>query len=153
MKYLYILLLFTSSISLSQETWDDFTGKEKAFLYHQTRRVEILKTELFHLFETHGICNSLTDTPGRRDIMHMRLTNEKAFIRWVSSNHPSDYERLDAWVVRLKEWVAEGLTEFNLFIHQKMPTDGQMLSTYFVTEVNKALGLKLNVPQNLYRAK
>ena len=112
-----------------------------------------ISNELFHLFETHGICNSLTDTPGRRDIMHMRLTNEKAFIRWVSSNHPSDYERLDAWVVRLKEWVAEGLTEFNLFIHQKMPTDGQMLSTYFVTEVNKALGLKLNVPQNLYRAK
>jgi uncharacterized protein YecE (DUF72 family) len=109
--------------------------------------------ELFHLFETHGICNNLTDTAGRRDIMHMRLTNEKAFVRWVSSNHSSDYERLDAWVVRLKEWVAEGLTEFNFFIHQKMPTDGPMLSTYFVEEVNKALGLSLNVPKNLYSTK
>ena len=62
MKYLYILLLFTSSISLSQETWDDFTGKEKAFLYHQTRRVEILKTELFHLFEFTDSIPYINDT-------------------------------------------------------------------------------------------
>ena len=62
MKYLYILLLFTSSISLSQETWDDFTGKEKAYLYHQTRRVEILKTELFHLFEFTDSIPYINDT-------------------------------------------------------------------------------------------
>lgn len=109
--------------------------------------------ELFHLFEMHGVCNNLTDTAGRRDLMHMRMTNEKAFVRWVSSNHESDYERLDDWVIRVKEWVDEGLTEFNFFVHQKMPIDGPMLSTYFVEELNKTLGLELKVPQNLFQEK
>ncbi|MBL4662058.1 MAG: hypothetical protein JKY22_00455, partial [Flavobacteriaceae bacterium] len=62
MKYLYILLLFVCSTGLSQETWDDFSGKERAFLYHQTRRVEILKLELFHLFEFTDSIPYINDT-------------------------------------------------------------------------------------------
>lgn len=62
MKYLYILLLFISSVGLTQDNWDDFTGKERAFLYHQTRRVEILKTELFHLFEFTDSIPYINDT-------------------------------------------------------------------------------------------
>ncbi|NOQ75231.1 MAG: hypothetical protein GQ574_24680 [Crocinitomix sp.] len=62
MKYLYILLLFAGSTGLSQETWNDFTGKEKAFLYHQTRRVELLKLELFHLFEFTDSIPYINDT-------------------------------------------------------------------------------------------
>lgn len=62
MNYLYILLLFISTASFSQATWDDFTGKEKAFLYHQTRRVEILNTELFHLFDFTDSIPYINDT-------------------------------------------------------------------------------------------
>ncbi|MFT5824300.1 MAG: hypothetical protein ACI8ZM_005567 [Crocinitomix sp.] len=62
MKYLYILLLFVGSTGLSQQSWDDFTGKERAFLYHQTRRVELLKLELFHLFEYSDSIPYINDT-------------------------------------------------------------------------------------------
>ncbi len=109
--------------------------------------------ELYHLFESNGICNNITDTPGRRDLMHMRLTNPKAFVRWVAADRELDYERLDAWVERVKDWVDQGLEEFNFFIHQKMPTDRSMLSTYFVETLNKRLNLEMNVPQNLYQPK
>ncbi|MFT5822099.1 MAG: hypothetical protein ACI8ZM_003355 [Crocinitomix sp.] len=113
-----------------------------------------LANELYHLFESNGICNNLTDTPGRRDLMHMRLTNKKCFVRWVSSaNHELDHARLDEWVERVKEWTAQGLEEFNFFVHENMPTDGPMLSTYFVEALNKGLGLNLNVPRNLYPVK
>ena len=62
MKQLYVLLLFFSISSISQESWGDFTGKEKAFLYHQARRVEILKPELFHLFEFTDSIPYINDT-------------------------------------------------------------------------------------------
>ena len=48
--YSFCLLIFTST-SFAQQTWDDFSGEERAFFYHVCRRVEILKPELFHLFE------------------------------------------------------------------------------------------------------
>ncbi|MFK8038905.1 MAG: hypothetical protein AB8B74_11480 [Crocinitomicaceae bacterium] len=50
----YILFLITSlSIytSQSQSNWNELTGKQKAFFYQLTRKVENLKPEVFHLFE------------------------------------------------------------------------------------------------------
>lgn len=51
MKQIYLLTFFIGISTFGQETWNDFTGKEKAFLYHQARRVEILNAELFPLFD------------------------------------------------------------------------------------------------------
>src|SRR5690606_13520980 len=42
---------------------------------------------LYDLLETYNISNSIIDTPGRRDLLHMRLTNGTAFIRFVGANH------------------------------------------------------------------
>ena len=43
-----------------------------------------------------NITNVLVDTSGRRNMVHNRLTNNEAFIRYVGANHSSDYDRLDA---------------------------------------------------------
>ena len=43
--------------------------------------------ELFQLLEENNISNIIVDSAGRRDIMHMRLTNSRAFIRYVGANH------------------------------------------------------------------
>jgi hypothetical protein len=52
MKYVYFCILsFFSLAGQSQWVWDNFTGEERAFFYHISRRTEILKPELFHLFE------------------------------------------------------------------------------------------------------
>jgi uncharacterized protein YecE (DUF72 family) len=71
--------------------------------------------ELYQLFEENGIANALVDTAGRRDLLHMRLTNNETFIRYVGANHPTDYTRLDEWVKRLKNWTELGLQKIHFF--------------------------------------
>lgn len=48
-----LLCFFLGSVFLgvAQHSWDDFTGEERAFFYNISRNREILKPELFHLFE------------------------------------------------------------------------------------------------------
>ena len=101
---------------------------------------------LYLLLETHNISNIIVDTAGRRDIMHMRLTNSSAFIRFVGANHPSDYKRLDDWIKRLKKWQTEGIQEINFFIHQNIELESPLLATYFINQLNKQLNCDLKLP-------
>ena len=109
-----------------------------------------LKTTVFdeftQLLQENNIANILVDTAGRRDMLHMRLTNNEAFIRFVGANHPSDYERLDAWVIRLKEWNDLGLKKIHFFIHQNIELESPLLGAYFIKKLNKELGTNLKVP-------
>jgi len=103
---------------------------------------------LYLLLETHNISNIIVDTAGRRDIMHMRLTNSSAFIRFVGANHPSDYQRLDDWIKRLKKWQTEGIQEINFFIHQNIELESPLLATYFINQLNKQLNCDLKLPKS-----
>ncbi len=76
--------------------------------------------DLYQLLEANNISNIIVDSAGRRDIMHMRLTNPTAFIRYVGANHSTDYSRLDDWVERLKQWRDQGIHEINFFVHQNI---------------------------------
>lgn len=61
----------------------------------------------------------ITDVAGRRDVLHMGLTNAKTMIRFVGNGlHPSDYDRINAWVERLSEWTQQGLQEIYFFPHE-----------------------------------
>lgn len=102
--------------------------------------------EFTQLFEEHNIANVLVDTAGRRDMMHMRLTNNEAFVRYVGANHPSDYTRLDDWVARLKEWNDLGLENIHFFIHQNLEVESPLLAAYFIKKLNKELGVDLKIP-------
>lgn len=117
-----------------------------------------ISDELYHLMEENNIANILVDTAGRRDLMHMCLTNNEAFIRFVGANHESDYTRLDDWVSRLKEWNNSGLKKIHFFVHQNIEEASPLLSAYFITKLNAALGTNLKVPvmgndQNLFSLK
>ena len=65
---------------------------------------EKINDEFCALLESLNMANIIVGTAGRRDMMHMRLTNPVAFIRYVGANHESDYDRLDEWVERIKTW-------------------------------------------------
>ncbi|MCM5662957.1 DUF72 domain-containing protein [Galbibacter mesophilus] len=108
---------------------------------------EKVAQELYHLLEENNIANVLVDTAGRRDLMHMRLTNNEAFIRYVGANHPSDYARLESWVQRLKSWKDQGLSNIHFFVHQNLEKESPLLSAYFIKELNKELGTSLTVPK------
>ncbi len=71
------------------------------------------------LFESCGVTTVLTDVAGRRDVVHMRLTTPRLFLRFVGNrHHPSDFARIDAWSERIAAWSAAGLREAWLFLHQ-----------------------------------
>ena len=102
--------------------------------------------ELYSLLEENKVGNTITDTAGRRDILHMRLTTPTCFVRFTGANHSSDVERLDEWFERLTEWKNLGIEQINFFIHQTIEKDLQMLSARLIQKINKEWGYNLVVP-------
>ena len=105
-----------------------------------------------------GITSVITDTAGRRDAMHMKLTTPTAFVRFVGNSlHKSDYQRIDDWINRIDLWLDSGLQTLYFFIHQHDELYSPELSAYMIEKLNKQCGLKMkppkllgNVQQNLF---
>ncbi|RKE95345.1 DUF72 domain-containing protein [Ichthyenterobacterium magnum] len=128
------------------ENWPKEVDLAIEFRHTNWYNDEAVANQLFDLLEKNNISNVIVDTAGRRDLMHMRLTNPKAFVRYVGANHESDYTRLDDWVLRLKEWQDQGIKEIDFFIHQNIEKESPLLSAYFIKQLNKTLGCHLKVP-------
>lgn len=103
---------------------------------------------LYHLLEENNISNIIVDTAGRRDLLHMRLTNATAFVRYVGANHASDYSRLDDWVDRIEQWTEQGIKEIDFFVHQNIEKESPLLSAYFIKQINERLGYDLTIPND-----
>lgn len=110
---------------------------------------ESVAEELYQLLEENNVANVITDTAGRRDLLHMRLTNEEAFIRYVGANQPSDYDRIEDWVPRLKRWSEEGLQHIHFFVHQNDEQESPQLAAHFIRKLNAELGTDLHIPKTL----
>ncbi len=103
--------------------------------------------ELCDLLTQNNITHILSDTAGRRDMVHMCLTTPYTFIRYTGANHESDYSRLDDWFDRLKSWIAKGVQEINFFVHQNLEVESPLLSAHLIKRLNKELGYNLTVPE------
>ncbi len=97
----------------------------------------------------------ITDATGRRDCVHMHLSTNECFIRFVGNSlHPTDYTRIDEWVQRIKQWTEQGLKTCYFFMHQHEELHSPELIKYLIEELNKHIdtGLKppviLNKPGN-----
>jgi uncharacterized protein YecE (DUF72 family) len=109
-----------------------------------------IAAQISQLFHEHGVTNIITDTAGRRDLLHMRLTTPVAFIRYVGANLPKkDRNRLDSWVGRIGKWINLGLRDLYFFVHQNEELESPLLADYFIRKLNKELGLKLRRPKSL----
>ena len=108
----------------------------------------VISEELYQLLESKGIQNTLVDTAGRRDLMHMRMTTPKPFIRWVGANHESDYTRLDDWVNRIELWIEQGMSELQFFVHQNLELESPLLSAYLIRKLNDRFGYDLIIPND-----
>jgi len=132
------------------ETWPKEVELAIEFRHTNWYNDVSVANELYDLLERHGISNVIVDTAGRRDLIHMRLTNQTAFVRYVGANHHTDYSRLDDWIIRLKEWKTQGIKEIDFFIHQNIELESPLLSAYFAQRLNDELGYSLTIPnQNL----
>jgi len=105
--------------------------------------------ELYPLLEENNVANLITDTAGRRDLLHMRLTNGEAFVRYVGANHPTDVTRLDEWVDRLSAWSDAGLEKIHFFVHQNKERKSPHLAAHFIRKLNKKIGCDLKIPVTL----
>lgn len=105
-----------------------------------------ISDELCSLLEDHNISHTITDTAGRRDLVHMRLTNAQCFVRFTGANHPSDVDRLDKWFERLTEWKEQGVKQINFFVHQTIEKDLQMLSARLIQRINEEWGYDMVMP-------
>lgn len=103
----------------------------------------------YELFKKHNVANIITDTAGRRDLLHMRLTTPDAFIRYVGANHETDYARLDEWIDRIKTWKEHGLENLYFFVHQNIEKESPLLSAYFIDKLNKEIGTEIKIPETL----
>jgi uncharacterized protein YecE (DUF72 family) len=104
--------------------------------------------ETFEMIRKLGYGMIITDAAGRRDCLHMRLTNGEAFIRFVGNSlHPTDYTRIDEWVQRLKKWLAEGIERVYFILHMHDEKDSPELTAYTIKELNKHCKLNLKAPE------
>lgn len=105
-----------------------------------------IANEVYALFEQHKVSNIITDTAGRRDLLHMRLTTPTVFVRYVGANHESDYGRLDGWMERIKRWSELGMENLYFFVHQNLEKESPVLSAYLIKKLNDALNQNLRIP-------
>lgn len=102
--------------------------------------------DLCAMLQENRVAHTITDTLGRRDLMHMRLTNSSCFVRFTGANHSSDITRIDEWYDRLTAWKDQGINQINFFVHQTIEKDLQMLSSRLINKINEGWGYNLNVP-------
>ncbi|SKA36180.1 Uncharacterized conserved protein YecE, DUF72 family [Chitinophaga eiseniae] len=96
------------------------------------------REEFFRILHQLGIGVVMTDTPGRRDCLHMAHTIPHLFLRFVTQGgHPLDLTRLQAWKKRLDIWKGQGLQDLYFFLHVH---DGKYEADFY-QEVRTVFGL------------
>jgi len=111
----------------------------------------LVSDEAFEMLHKMKVGSVITDTSGRRDVLHMRLTTPVAFIRYVGNDmHPTDSRRLDDWVERIGEWYEAGLDTIYFFIHNHVEVNSPIMADDFIKKLNKRIpGLNLKGPSLL----
>lgn len=103
---------------------------------------------LFDVLEKQKAGAVITDSSGRRDCVHMRLSTPQAFIRFVGNGlHPTDYSRIDDWVTRMKSWSEQGIKDIYFFMHQHEEIHSPELCKYLIEAMNKKIGTRIPVPK------
>lgn len=105
------------------------------------------KADLEALLEKLDMANIVVDTAGRRDMLHMRLTSDTAFVRYVGANHASDVGRLNEWVDRIEKWRKLGLNKLYFFVHQNIEVESPLLAAHFIGKINERFGTDILIPE------
>jgi len=141
---------FHTCVELRQQSW--FAPNNAASALAITGKSEVLSSaaDTWQLFRDLGIGTVITDSSGRRDCVHMKLTAPVAFIRFVANNmHPTDFTRIDAWAERLRSWTRKGLREIYFIVHSHHELHAPELVHYAITQFNEKCGTSLRPPKLL----
>ena len=103
------------------------------------------------LFMEHNVIPVITDTPGRRDVMHFNLTNNHLFVRYVGDfNHSSDKYRIYKWIDKMVELVNCGVDHIWFYVHQPGGNRERILHffNFMIPLVNQELNLEIKELKN-----
>ena len=103
---------------------------------------------LFNCLGNNGIATVITDVSGRRDVLHQKLTLGIAMIRFVGNNlHLTDYQRIDEWILRLKQWFDWGLHEVYFFTHEPDNLLAPELALYLTEKIKITFDAEVRGPK------
>lgn len=93
----------------------------------------------------HGMV--ITDVAGRRDVLHMHLSGNFSMIRFVGNSlHHTDYQRIDSWIERIKDWAACGLSEIYFFGHEPDNLLAPELAAYIYGKIREEKTIQTRGP-------
>lgn len=115
---------------------------------------ETVVDDWYYLFQENNIIPVLTDTPGRRDVLHLRLTNGQLFLRYVGDfSHRSDRQRIYKWVHQIRNWIDQGKVN-SVWIYAHQPGEHREYIVDFfntlINELNNDLNLDLKMLKTYY---
>lgn len=109
---------------------------------------ESIRKEWYDLFSKYHVTSVITDTSGRRDVLHQILTTNKAFIRFTGNNlHKTDYSRIDEWCSLLPEWIEKGINEVYFFMHEPTKHLCADIATYMIKQLKEKLDVEIKAPR------
>ncbi|MCU0433224.1 MAG: DUF72 domain-containing protein [Bacteroidia bacterium] len=96
------------------------------------------------MLEELHIATVITDTAGRRDVLHQRLTTTTAFIRFTANDlHPTDFPRTQHWATQIAHWQTQGLETLYFFVHSPSHALMPKLTRYAAEVFNQLPGIQL----------
>lgn len=124
------------------ETWPQDVPLAVEFRHWDWFADKRIEKRAFDLLEQMHISPVITDTAGRRDVIHQRLTTETVFIRFVGNLlHSTDYTRIDDWINRLQFWFERGLHKVFFIVHQPEENLCVDLALYLIDKLNTQLNI------------
>lgn len=94
-----------------------------------------------------GIGAVISDTAGRRDAVHMRMTAPFLLLRFGGNDlDPTDDQRLSDWVDRLGSWVENGMQEVHLLMHQPDSINSPESCIFFAENCQEKFGWNVKRP-------
>ena len=109
-----------------------------------------LSNLLFECMQKYQISTVMSDVAGRRDVLHMKLTTKKAFIRFTGNSlHKSDFERLDEWSDQIQNWRDHGLEELYFFLHQPDESLCVELAEHIAPQLQELTDFEIIAPKRL----
>lgn len=103
---------------------------------------------VWELMSAKAVNAVISDTAGRRDAVHMRMTSSKLILRFGGYDlHKTDHERWTEWSQRLKSWFEKGLKEVYVLMHQSDSIMTPESCLEFNDLIKKETGVEGKVPQ------
>jgi uncharacterized protein YecE (DUF72 family) len=104
--------------------------------------------EVWSMMRERAVTAVVSDTSGRRDAVHMRLTSPHCIVRFGGNAlHPTDYARLSDWLRQLKRWSESGLKSFHLWMHQPESLVTPETCAWFAEEWFRISGNRITAPE------